>query len=235
MLGREMAEMFQGQKSRCALNDTYYIGGSVFSIDYGAIKIAVAKCIGNGCKPSAEVDEYLKGKTLFLGLLNYYFDTDDYEGPIKFKFEGSYNWGIMPGYYLTKTVRVASNFADDKTSYMPFSSHTQYKYYSVGKVFENVVPQQQGQPLLEITIEADDTYVKIERSVFTLTDMASLIGGLLEIYLLSGAFLAGKFTDKIYYSKLLSHLYQVFNPQYIEVSLVFVPHKSFYNCSNIFS
>lgn len=222
MLGKETADLFQSNKAVCPVNSEYYISGSSFSNDYGAVKITLVKCFGNGCKPSAEIDEYLKGKTLFVGLLNYYFDTEDYEDPIKFRFEGNYNWGILPGYYLTKNVRIASNYADDKKSYRPFGSQTQYKYYSVGKVFENMLPQQQGQPLLEVTLEVDDTYSKIERSVFTLTDMASVIGGLLEIYLLFGAFLAGFFTDKIYYSKLLSHLYQVITPKPDSVSFEFL-------------
>lgn len=144
-----------------------------------------------------------------IGLPNYYFDTKDYETPIKFRFDSNYYWGLLPGYTIQKTIKLSHNIAVDKIDYWPFETEKTYSYYSVGRMFENVSVIDSGNTVLAINLEIDDKYVRTERSVFTFTDLVSSIGGLLEIYLLVGVLISFVFNDKIYYSKLLSQLYHV--------------------------
>lgn len=162
-----------------------------------------------GCKTNTEIELYIAGKTLFLGVLNYYFDTEDYESPIKYRFEGQYDWPILPSFTLGRSVRIAKNIAYDKTSYWPFASTKKYEHYSVDKIFETTAPMGTNNVFINISLDVSDTYVKIERTVFSLIDMISTIGGLVEIYVIAGMLVSSTFTDKIYFSKLLSQLYQV--------------------------
>ena len=73
----------------------YYIGGNFLSAEYNYIEVSLQKWTGvSNCKSSTEIDSILNQMKIGIALTDYFFDSDDYDSPIKTVYTNDYEYWI---------------------------------------------------------------------------------------------------------------------------------------------
>ncbi len=67
--------------------------------------------------------------------------------------------------------------------------------------------------ILGVLFTKDAINTEYERSVFTILDAFGNIGGLLEIFSIIGGFMVGIFSEKLFFYRIFSRMYQVQEPE----------------------
>eukprot|EP00345_Euplotes_harpa_P008147 CAMPEP_0168356186 /NCGR_PEP_ID=MMETSP0213-20121227/25008_1 /TAXON_ID=151035 /ORGANISM="Euplotes harpa, Strain FSP1.4" /LENGTH=250 /DNA_ID=CAMNT_0008368563 /DNA_START=495 /DNA_END=1244 /DNA_ORIENTATION=+ len=196
----------------CPNTTDYKIGGNVFSKEYNYIEIKLLKCKGLPiCKSDAEIDAFLDTLSVGISLTNYYFDSDNYTYPVKVQFSNDNNFKVMSSLKKHKEIKIRLNDVTDLAGYLPFSQPTQYTFYSLGERLDDSTNLNPSGEFFNIKLTFDDRFQVMSRSVFTLSDLIGLVGGINSIMFIVGAWCIGILIDRIYISSLISSLYHVPN------------------------
>lgn len=171
----------------------------------------------------------MKNTNLKLAVANSYFDIEDYSNPVHYYYDDELRWKLVPGYKLSKYVQLQHNMVNLQDSPIPFSPTTSYEFYSSDKIIEKFEYEEAGSTygdeVFEIRFRLDTKNHIYERKVFSFSDMLGLIGGVMEVLTIGGAFIVGAFSQKMYTAALLNKLYQVESD--ISKTSTFYPSKIF--------
>jgi hypothetical protein len=154
----------------------------------------------------------LKATELKLAISNAYFDTGDYSDPVNYYLDDELRWRLLPGYKLSKYIQLQHNEADVYDSAFPFVSATEYEFFTADKVIEKIEYDDltaSADEVFEIRFRLDSINHNYERRVFSLSDMMGLIGGVFEVLLVTGSFLVGFISRKMFSAAILNKLYCV--------------------------
>jgi hypothetical protein len=152
-------------------------------------------------------------------LSNSFFSPNNYENPVNITFENEFDYSIIPGYTMTKEMKVRVNEADDFTDrWYEFGSNI-YEYYNVETVKENLAVESTSETIMTIILSLDYKYTKTERKVYTVYNMLGKVGGFMGLIISAGAIFANIFSYKIYMMTMLSYFYKIDhdNPQHEDV------------------
>ena len=116
---------------------------------------------------------------------------------------------MIPGFELIKDVKVRVNHAEDWFSYLLSFYSRFYTYVSVEKVIENIKVASNSKIVLQLNFHIDEQYIHIERRVFSFIDVLGQLGGVMGIFIPLGSYFVSIFSDKIFWSTLLSVFYKV--------------------------
>ena len=196
----------------CPKERNLVVSGNLISTEYNYVKILIKKCTGSAtCHSTADIDTALKKTELKLAISNAYFDLGDYSDPVKHFYDDEFRWRMVPGFKLSKFVQVQNNDASVRDSPVPFSPATSHKFFSVDKVIEKIELEGASgddSEVIEVRFRLDTKHHTYERRVFAFSDMMGLIGGVFEVLMISGGFLVGSFSSKMYNASILNKLYQ---------------------------
>jgi hypothetical protein len=215
----------------CPTTTDYVLSGNLISTKYNYIKISVKKWSGQAyCQSSTAIDDALKNTNIKIAISNSYFDVNDYSNPVHHFYDDELRWKLVPGYKLSKYVQMQHNKVTLQDSPVPFSPTTSHEFYTAEKIIEKFEYGESGSTygdeVFEIRFRLDTKSHTYERKVFSFSDMMGLIGGVMEVLTIGGAFIVGAFSQKMYTAALLNKLYQVESDH---------SSTSIYNQSKIFS
>lgn len=153
-------------------------------------------------------------------MVNAYFDFEDYESPIKTFYEDINFFYLNPEQFLFRQVKIKPNRYESNNNLFYNSFADKGSFYSIGRSdsSNNVYNASDGVILNYVFILSQE-YDLYERSVFTLFDMLGLLGGVYEICIITGCFLVKTLTKRLFYSSLLSNLYEIKTSEYSEMEV----------------
>lgn len=162
--------------------------------------------------------------TLFIGVSEYYFDSNDYSEPIKLNVNLENDIGLIPSFRKYMQIDLRKNEVIDTTSPLPFAQSKLYTYFSYQGVFVDYYPEDLSGVILHIEIDLDSKFQMIKRTVFSVSDMFGLIGGMDSILFIIATIAVKLVSSKIYVMSLLSSLYFVSDQQPDR------PHDRLFDC-----
>lgn len=140
--------------------------------------------------------------------LNAYFDSDDFENPVK-QFIDSRRY--FPVQFHTKhgaDVYITRTYASLDDSIVPFMSSKNMSFYSVNNInYFTADPNRFGYSLTQINIRIDYEFDLYERSVYTIMDLLSDIGGIQNSLLIIGLLIVGLANEKLFFASLIREIY----------------------------
>ena len=91
LIGENMATSLKMANESWTQTLDYYVGGNYLSTEYNYIEIILQKWSGMSYwKSSAEIDSIINQMKIGIAFTNYFFDSDDYNDPIKIDYMNDY-------------------------------------------------------------------------------------------------------------------------------------------------
>ena len=159
--------------------------------------------------PSEINDVVLKTKVLF-GLIQKYFDSDDYETPIKRIFDSRFSYQLLTKLHKKSSLFIKrTNIALYDNIWNP-DAKVDYSYYSAESYKDDFeVIETTENNLLTLYLVQDSTSESFERRVYTVMDLFGQLGGIYGILTIIGGYLVNSFWDKMYQYSFFNKLYFV--------------------------
>ena len=152
--------------------------------------------------------------TLFVGITNYFFDVEDYQDPIKIDILDELDFRIDPNFNKYMSIGISQDHAIDDIGRFPFYPQKEYKYFTVkSSSFDFRTINETDNIFGTVQLHMDGKYTKIERRNYKIEELIGDLGGIIEILVLIGTFIVGKFSDKLYTSDMITDLYFI-KPQF---------------------
>ena len=192
-----------------------YVMGNGFAENYTFFELLITRWSGtdskgNPWKSDAEIDKAIDSTSIQLGMINNYFDFDDYNKPIKSFFDDQFFYPLTSGFTKNAYMYIRQNTAEQKDSlfrYQPLGSQSSFiSIESASEKFTKINPQKN---ILIVSFYKDPKSYNYERTVFSFLDCWGLIGGVNEILEIWGKLIVSLFSGKIFAFSILSTLYQV--------------------------
>ena len=138
------------------------------------------------------------------------FDVEDFNDPIKIDILDDLGFTIDPNLAKYFNIRISQDQAVDDIGRYPFYPKKEYKYYSVqGTSRDHKTINTTTNMFAAVSLRLSSKYTKIERRNYKIEELISELGGVIEILVLVGAFIVGKFSDKLYTSDVIRDMYFV--------------------------
>ena len=195
----------------CPKSLDYELSGDHVSQVWKYMEIRISKCSGKAtCKTDAEIDAIINELRFSLALSSYFFDSNDYDSPLKVTIANDFNWNLLSNMHVNKHIKLKVNQVQDYTSIFYPSSIQDYTYYSVDNVIDRLGSENPSKRIsASIFLELDNRYDFTERKVYNFYDMFGQIGGVLGLLVPLGATFVHLFSENTYKMTLLSHFYKV--------------------------
>lgn len=217
---KEVYDRVELQKFLCPSNTDHFISSNYNSEEFSVIRVQLSHCVGVGCKSKTIIDDTISSHFIEIALVNSYFDFDDYVSPIKTFYEDTNFFFLNPDRYYYNQVKVKPNKYESNNNLFYESFTDKGSFYNIGQSLTriNVYKPSVG-VIFAYNIMLSQEYDLYERNVFTLFDMLGLLGGVYEICIITGCFLVNTLTKKLFYSSLLSNLYEINTMEYSEMEV----------------
>ena len=153
----------------------------------------------------------MNGGMLGLIIINSYVDFDDYENVVKTFNDESFYFKMRKGITKESEILIRKNFVTLNDDFFQMGQTEHKEFYSAQntKTDFDLDPNEYLYAIMTMRMEArEDTY---ERTVFSVFDFTGSIGGVFELFEISGAFVVGYFTKNWFMFCILSSLYKVQN------------------------
>ena len=143
-----------------------------------------------------------------IGIINSYFDLEDYDNPIKTYIQDGLEFFTLNG--TTNNVRLYFQENDSQRQDDYFSVYPQPKEQKYTRLvkFDNSLSYGETN-ILKVSFLKSNQKQSIERSVFTILDLFGLLGGIFEVFSISAGLLVAIFSDRLLNYTILSNLYHV--------------------------
>ncbi|CAI2381768.1 unnamed protein product [Moneuplotes crassus] len=211
--------------SRLGINKTYWcpqkkdysIGGSFQAPNYRYVEVQVFKChskIGTATCDSdqTKIDEFINNGRLSVAYNNFYFDSDDYDSPVK-RFIDDKLWvNLMADRMKDSDVFVRQNEISLQDGYVQITGEEKKEFISISgarETFDNIWsdwPKVAGLFFRVDTIK--DSY---ERQVYSSGDLLAQVGGIFSFLKVIGGVLVYIFSERLLVASLAGKLYQVYD------------------------
>ncbi|CAI2363052.1 unnamed protein product [Moneuplotes crassus] len=209
-IDKEAARRLNMHLTLCPNSSDWRIGGSETGYQFSSFIGSIRRCsssVPGFCK--SDINDKINSQRFFVATSNYYFDVDNYDSPVNVTFEDEFNYALIEGMTVEKTLRVRINKAYDYTSVWYPSEPKEYTYYSIESVKDSLQAENGSGDLARINIILDKNYKIVERKVYTFYDMLGQVGGVMGIIYSLGSVCVSLFSGKIYIMTLLSYFYKV--------------------------
>lgn len=158
------------------------------------------------------MDNFIDGGRLSVIYNNFYFDSDDYDDPIK-RFIDDKLWVNLMAYRMKETdVFVRQNHLELQDSYLQFMGEEEKSFISIPNARETIDDIWSDEPKVAgffFRVDSiDNTY---QRQVYSSGDLFAQIGGIFIFFKLIGGFIVIMFSERLLVSALASKLYQVYD------------------------
>ena len=146
--------------------------------------------------------------SIFVFIVNTYFDQDDYTNPIKTYVEDGLEYNGLNSYQSQAKFYFQKNDAEMLDDYFSiFPSPQQKSFFRLAS--KNNLLSYSTDEIITISFLKSNQKQTIERSVFTFLDLLGVLGGIFGILSMFGGFFVSIFEDKMVNYSILSKLYQV--------------------------
>ncbi|CDW82658.1 UNKNOWN [Stylonychia lemnae] len=186
--------------------------GNWYSPVYKCLTLLFERCKGPNCASDDQFSKWIDGKWIQEIIISSYFDIANYENPVKYFLDDTYlaieyNRTTYNSMYFKKDILKLSDslvgiFDDVQEEYFYQMSHTRYFTSSDTGGFGHGVHFYQD-------IRLDKEYDIYERQVYSFSSLLQDIGGFYNSLFFIGLFVFGKFQNSIFFSSLISKLYQI--------------------------
>jgi hypothetical protein len=214
--------------TRLGINQSYYcpqikdyaIGGAFSSPNYRYLYVKVVKCDGKknpSCKTDTEIDKYLDQAQVNMFYTNFYFDSDDYEQPIKRFIDDKIWFKIMPKFRLDADMFVRRNYLKLQDDYVQITGEKEGMFISISGQRETIDDYEVGdQKLVRIYFRIDPVVEYYERQIYSTGDLLAQVGGIFSFLKTIGAVLVFIFSERLLVAALAGKLYQVYDEKKAE-------------------
>ncbi|CDW79042.1 UNKNOWN [Stylonychia lemnae] len=208
-------ELYGLEKFNCPDYNNLTIQGSWFSPEYTAIQLIFQRCEGgfeNNCSSDEDFKMWLSKIFIEQLIINTYFDPDDYENPIHYFLEETYisfQYGrsVLTNLFFKKN---EIRLFDDYFGMFP-NTKVDYHYQKSKMEYQTAdVNEGPGQGILYLQeIKIDQEYDIYERHVYSFQNLLQDIGGFFNSLYFCGLIFYSQIRNSIFYTELISRLYQV--------------------------
>lgn len=129
------------------------------------------------CKSLDEIKSYADGAIYYLDVINSYFDSDDYENPVKTYIDNRLYDYIDVGYCKLIDVYLTENTGNTRDSHLLMYDHpTEYSYINVDEIFRYFTSVDEYD-LFFVGFYQSNKSQTFNRSTMNLIDIVALAGG----------------------------------------------------------
>ena len=143
-----------------------------------------------------------------LFIVNTYFDSNEYDNPIKTYIEDGIGYSGVNGISHLANFYFQNNEIETQNSYLSmFHRKQKYSFINLDTIKNSIGSSDES--IFKFGFIKSNKKRSIERSVFTFLDLIGTLGGIFEIFSIIGGILVAIFSEKMFYYSVLSNLYQV--------------------------
>ena len=146
--------------------------------------------------------------TVRLIMVNTFFDFDDYDNPIQTYIDERIENGLS-GFARFVDIYVQHNHAVLKDEYLPFFSEEKKQSFISIETNNDRLTGASENNFVIFTFKRSSMSVTYERSVYTLFDVLSTLGGISKVFTIIGYIIVAIFSSRSFNYSVLSKLYQV--------------------------
>ena len=173
-------------------------------------------------------------------MVNSYFDFDNYDEPVQTYIDDRYSYNTISGYTKYIRIFVSKNEAELQDTFFTYAPGGDKKeFISVNSVDQDLaVDYEETGEVLKIHFYKDYGYKHYERSVFSILDLTGKLGGVNEVFEITGSLIVAFFADRLFFYSIISSLFQVDTLSKNELDFKVENHKinhHFRNESNEFA
>ena len=209
IIGYDFASTAGMNATYCIQEDDIKVGGNLLGTEYSYIEIDISQWQSGSCQSTTDIDNAAQLYKIGTAVSRYYFDSNDYENPLKVNLLTGDRWSLLPGYTRYVNLLLKKYTASDFTNLFYSINPSTYEYYTVDHSSQDLYVQEADKDYLRVILSVDSDYTEIERRVYTLFDWFGEIGGIIGLFTLLTGLLVGMFSENIYINTLLSNLYFV--------------------------
>ena len=193
----------------CPTTLNFNLAGNLISKEYDFFTYEITKCQAHEyCKSDSEIETAMERLRVQLVFTNYYFDSKEYDSPIKISRQNDYFFSLLPGLFQEKILKIQANEAEDWTSYIQSLFSTNYEYLQAGHIKEDLRVQEEA-TVFSLNFELDENYINIERRAYTFLDVLGQVGGFMGFLIPTFGFVIAILSDKVYWTTLLHTFYDI--------------------------
>lgn len=165
-----------------------------------------------GCHDEADIDTWIDQAQVNMFYNNFYFDSDDYDDPIKRYIDDKIWWTIMPKIRKDADIFVRRNYISLNDGFVQITGEEKDSFISVSGQRETIDDYEVGdQKLIRVYFRIDNIVDNYERQVYSSGDLLAQIGGVFSFFKAIGAILVFIFSERLLVAALASKLYQVYD------------------------
>lgn len=143
---------------------------------------------------------------------NFYFDSADFDTPIKTFIDDKIWFKIMPKFRLDADVFVRRNYIVLQDNYIQLTGEDEDMFFSVSGKRETMDDYETGdQKLIRVYFRMDSVVDTYERTVYSSGDFLAQIGGIFSFLKGIGGVIVFIFSERLLVSALAGKLYQVYD------------------------
>lgn len=155
------------------------------------------------CESEESIDAMNSSIKIEVIYLNYYFDTSDYENPVKASLERK-KYAFLVGMKMQSEYTISKNVVQLEDSWLG-TSYSEQTYYSIERQDDFFTSGNSS--LLKLIINESSDSHTFERKVTTIWDVLSDFGGILEISVYFVTFCVSYFQQLNFESSLISRIF----------------------------
>ncbi|CDW89446.1 UNKNOWN [Stylonychia lemnae] len=162
------------------------------------------------CKSHNESDEIMPFMNIFFSYLTQYFDHNNYsQQPIVNNIQNNY-WPLNKYISNNQMMKYSKNKAITKDSWLTTNLfNDEFTYFSGRLDYTQIGTRylDAGWSLFSVEIDMDESYVSVDRTVMTMLDAFSIVGGLMGIAFTFVQFFMERIQENLFLSSIISKIF----------------------------
>ena len=190
----------------CPENKNYKISGNYLSNNFQYMSFSIVKWAGSGWQPSSVINASLKKIIVSVAIMSYYLDFNDYNTPIKTKFDDHSTFQILQSFSkeLKLYLKLSEAVLDD--DYFRIKSSSKTQFFEIESRLEDV-QELPNDVVINFGIFLASTRDTYNRNVFSIFDLFGVVGGLFGLMSSIWSFIIGFIATQIMLSSVFKRLY----------------------------
>ena len=146
------------------------------------------------CRDQNDINLIASNTRVMVGIAQQYFDSDDYESPIKRIFDSRFVYKLLPKLHKQSDLFIRKTDVALYDNILNPDSGEEYSYYSVENFRDDFELIGSTEPnLLTVTLLQDSVTESFERRVYSIMDLFGQLGGIYGILTVIGGYLVNSF------------------------------------------
>ena len=195
---------------QCPTNQSFEVSGSRVSSTQRFIEIVVSKCNNSTyqgiCKTPEEIDNLLLNTEFSMGIVNRFFDFDDYDDPVKTYATDQNVYKTIPGFHKIINLYLRRSEYSINDALIQCNDPSEGGYYSIENDKVDIQAAS-NDTIMTLNIVQDTHIDQYSRTVYTFLDMTGQLGGLYEVFSILTSFLIGGIVNKCFNISVIKDLY----------------------------